>query len=128
MPGGSPVPSVKEHRAITEEIDSIYMDTIHAAAALSTFLASMGGGNRRERFLSFYENFYGLFTHTRYLTKMDEVDNDKYSLVKEIDGWFEDAKRPAYKKLPQEFINDGLKLFSKYQKKLFTNGVITVSR
>lgn len=131
---GGPVQSVREHRKVTDDIDDAYMETIRSAASMRAFLVSRTGGNKREQFLSFYQSFYELFEHTRYMDKIDvdEVSKDnprkKYNLVKEIEGWFDDCEKPRFKKLPMEFIRDGINLFSAYRKKLIANGAITIKR
>lgn len=128
MAQSTPIQSVKEHKKITDDIDDAYMGTVRAAATLNTFLAGTGGGSKRESFLSFYDAFFGLFSHTRHMNGMDELDSKKYSLVDELEGWFRDARLPKFKRLPDAFISDGIDLFTAYQKKLILKGILTLTR
>jgi len=128
-----PVQSVKEHKKVTDEIDDVYMAAVDAATGMQSYLVNRVGGNKREQFLSFYRSFYALFAHTRYMNDVceDDVKDDKkqpYNLVNEIEGWFVDCKKPRFRNLPPAFIEDGVNLFSAYQKKLITKGVITITR
>lgn len=133
MTTGTPVQSVKEHKKITDEIDDVYMQTVYAATKLDAFVVSGVGGNRREYFLLFYENFFGLVSHTRNIKGVEETgqgSKDAPTLMEEIDGWFLDSKHPKIKKrnFPPEFIQDGLLLFKEYQKRILRAGVITITR
>lgn len=122
---GTPVTSIKEHKKVTDEIDDSYMDTVYAAANLRSYLVSKSGGNKREHFVAFHRAFYTLFMHTRYMGGMEKEDD---VVTNEIEGWFDDCNHPKFRKLPPVFIEDGINLFSAYQKKLITKGVITVAR
>jgi hypothetical protein len=121
----TPVTAIKEHKKVTDEIDDSYMDTVYAAANLKSYLVSKKGGNKREHFVSFHRAFYTLFVHTRYMGGMDK---DEDGMIKEIEGWFEDCSHPKFRHIPDPFIRDGIDLFSEYQKKIITKGIITVTR
>lgn len=128
---GTPVSPVHEHKKITDEIDDLYMTTIFAAADISTFIVGGEGGSRKEKFLSFYRPFYGLYSHTKDLSQMavkrDEGLEDLYA---ELNSWFEDSLRPAIRKgnYPDEFISDGLRLFDAYKHFILERGVVSVVR
>jgi len=139
MVTGTPVQSTKEHKKITDEIDDSYMKAVYSATELDAFLVSGTGGSRREVFISFYKSFFGLFSHTRYMPKVDDTQDELSEstekkktppLCKEIQSWFEDCKNPRIAKanFPKDFIVDGLNLFSEYQRKLIKVGVVTISR
>lgn len=121
----TPVTAIKEHKKVTDEIDDSYMDTVYAAANLSSYLVSKVGGNKREQFVAFHRAFYTLFVHTRYMGGMDKKEDN---ITDEIEGWFADCSRPKFRSLPIPFIKDGINLFSAYQKKLLTKSIITVTR
>ena len=120
MANQGPVPAIKDHKKVGDDIDDAYVACLAAAADLHTYLVKPRG-NRMEVFVAFYEPFVGLFMHTRNLTEM--AKSDDVTVRDLIASWIEFKGVPTLKRMRY-----GLYLFKRYQKELLMKGVVVPSR
>jgi hypothetical protein len=122
--GSTPIPFVREHKTISEDIDEAYKATIYAASEIRTYLLHPKGqgGNRNEVFLSFYRPFNGLFMHTRHSTTVKN-NQEFQNLTEEIDKWFKYRGRITIR-----LMEAGLDLFERYQKEILQAAIIMPQR
>jgi hypothetical protein len=151
---GTPVQQVREHKKIIDEIDEMYMDTVYAVSNVQANLVWKGGRNRIEQFKMFYRSFYALFSHTRYMKGVDDADinnvteesqgvgntQDEESppdeieiiqsrtLTEKIERWFIICESGVGGSRGSRLLKIGVRLFSKYQKRLINKGVITIAK
>lgn len=115
-----PIPTIKDHKKVGDDIDEAYMACIAAATDVRTYLVRPVG-NRVVVFLAFYEPFAGLFLHTRNLTEMKDADEE--GVISSIDEWLDFTGIPTRRRMKY-----GLLLFEKYQKLILMNGVVIPTR
>ena len=120
MVAQGPIPAVRDHKKIGDDIDDAYVACVAAATEMRTYLVKPMG-NRMEIFLTFYEPFVGLFLHTRNLKEMELPDND--ALVAKIERYINFTGVPTMQRMRY-----GIYLFESYQKELLTKSVVIPSR
>jgi hypothetical protein len=118
-----PTPSTREHKKIGDELDSVYVAAINAAAYAQAFLAHKHG-NPNEVYDLLCEPFINLFMHTRATREMNK-DHKYDKLIFAVDRWMQKDVRTHN---VRSLIREGLWLFKYYQMAVIQSGAVVIKR
>lgn len=119
-----PIPTTKgDHKRISDELDSAYVEAIKAATYAQCFLTHRRG-NANEVYGAFYDPFVSLFMHTRSTREMIKDDKNK-ALISSIERWMQKSSRHHN---VRALIYEGLSLFRLYQKAVITSGAVIIRK